>query len=103
MEDASISSAGDESPCLSAVVDIREDLGSEVFVHFRVDAPALRGEDVRAAVGEEGLVAAAYADGGSVFVARVDRESRAREGDAVTLSVDARRLHFFDIDSGNAV
>jgi multiple sugar transport system ATP-binding protein len=103
MEDASIVGAGDESRCLSAVVDIREDLGSEVFVHFRVDAPALRGEDVRAAVGEEGLVATTYADGGSVFVARVDRESRAREGDAVTLSVDTRRLHFFDIDSGNAV
>ena len=103
MEDAAISGDRDPGRSLSAVVDIREDMGSEIFVHFRVDAPALRGEDVRAAVGEEGLVAAGYAGGGAVFVARVDRESRAREGSAITLSIDGRRLHFFDIDSGSAV
>jgi multiple sugar transport system ATP-binding protein len=79
-------------------------MGSEVFVHFRVDAPPLRGEDVRAAVGEEALAATADATrSGTLFVARVDRESRAREGDAIRLSVDGRRLHFFDIASGAAV
>ena len=104
MEDAAISGVGGPDQCLSAVVDIREDMGSEVFVHFRVDAPPLRGEDVRAAVGDEALAAIAESTRtGTLFVARVDRESRAREGDAMRLSVDARRLHFFDIASGNAV
>ena len=76
------------------------------FGHGRVRAVTHAGvgrQDVRAAVGEEGLVAAGYAGGGAVFVARVDRESRAREGSAITLSIDGRRLHFFDIDSGSAV
>ena len=104
MEDAAISGVGGADRCLSAVVDIREDMGSEVFVHFRVDAPPLRGEDVRAAVGDEALAAIAESTRtGTLFVARVDRESRAREGDAMRLSVDARRLHFFDIASGEAL
>jgi multiple sugar transport system ATP-binding protein len=104
MEDAAISGVRDADRCLSAVVDIREDMGSEVYVHFRVDAPPLRGEDVRAAVGDEALEAIADATrAGTLFVARVNRESRAREGDAIRLSIDGRRLHFFDIASGEAL
>jgi multiple sugar transport system ATP-binding protein len=102
MEDAAISGVGDPAHSLAAVVDIREDMGSEIFVHFRVDAPPLRGADVRAAVGDDALQASA-SEAGTQFVARVDRESRVREGDSVRLSVDGRRLHFFDIESGQAV
>ena len=104
MEDAAVSGVDDSERCLDAVVDIREDMGSEVFVHFRVDAPPLRGEDVRAAVGEDALEASADASSrGVLFVARVDRESRLREGEAIRLSIDVRRLHFFDIESGDAL
>ena len=42
---------------LAANVDIREDMGSEVFIHFAIAAPPVRGEDIRAAVGEEALEA----------------------------------------------
>src|SRR2546427_588801 len=38
---------------LSAQVDIREDMGSEVFVHFGLAGKSVRGADVKAAVGEE--------------------------------------------------
>jgi hypothetical protein len=37
---------------------------------------------------------------GSLFVARVDRESRAREQEAVRLAVNTKRLHFFDPETG---
>jgi multiple sugar transport system ATP-binding protein len=83
---------------MSAVVDIREDMGSEVFVHFGVGGPPVRGEDVKAAVGAEAVEATAELakKQGSTFVARLGRGARLREGDQVELTVAAGRLHFFD-------
>jgi multiple sugar transport system ATP-binding protein len=81
LDDAHIAGRS-ESGTIAAVVDIREDLGSEVFVHFGVGAPAVRGEDVQAALGEEALEATSdqARRKGSLFTARVSRESHAREG-----------------------
>jgi multiple sugar transport system ATP-binding protein len=101
IEDAEHAGGAPDGERLAAVVDIGENMGSEVFVHFGVDAPAVRGEDVKAAVGEE---AAEVADvEGNVWVARVDRETRAKEGTTLHLVVDTSRLHFFDPDTGDAI
>jgi multiple sugar transport system ATP-binding protein len=83
---------------ISAVVDIREDMGSEVFVHFGVGGPPVRGEDVKAAVGAEAVEATAELakKQGSTFVARLGRGPRLHEGDKVELMVASGRLHFFD-------
>jgi multiple sugar transport system ATP-binding protein len=90
---------------LSAVVDIREDMGSEVFVHFGVGVPPVRGEDVRAAMGEEAIEATAEQakQKGSLFVARLGRETRAREGEQVELVASPERLHFFDPETGRGI
>ena len=90
---------------IGATVDIREDMGSEVFVHFAIGAPPVVQEDVAAAVGEEAIEATAEQARrrGGVFVARIDRESRAGEGEPIQLAVDTRRLHFFDVESGRGI
>jgi multiple sugar transport system ATP-binding protein len=104
LDDASVTGRG-ESGTIAAAVDIREDLGSEIFVHFGVEAPPVRGEDVEAALGEEALEATSdqVRRKGSLFTARVSRESHAREGDVLELAVNASRLHFFDTESGTAI
>ena len=104
LDDASVAGRGD-SGTIAAAVDIREDLGSEILVHFGVEAPPVRGEDVEAALGEEALEATSdqVRRKGSLFTARVSRESHAREGDALELAVNASRLHFFDTESGTAI
>jgi multiple sugar transport system ATP-binding protein len=83
---------------ISAVVDIREDMGSEVFVHFGVGAPPVRGKDVQAAVGAEAVEATAEQarKHGSLFVARLNRGTPLREGDRIELVAASDRLHFFD-------
>src|SRR6185437_827074 len=43
---------------LEVIVDIREDMGSEVFLHFAVDAPPLAAEALQEIVGAEALQAA---------------------------------------------
>jgi multiple sugar transport system ATP-binding protein len=105
LEDAAVERDVPDERRLSAVVDIREDMGSEVFVHFAVGARAVRGEDVRAAVGEDAIEARQVAaeTGGSLFVARVDRATRATEGRRIELAVDTDRLHFFDPASGAGI
>jgi multiple sugar transport system ATP-binding protein len=104
-EDAAVAGDAPTDRRLSAMIDIREDMGSEIFVHFGVAAPPVRGSDVRAAVGEEALAITAehVREEGSLFIARVDRTSPAREGDRIELAVDTARLHFFETETGLAI
>ncbi|HEY6067582.1 MAG TPA: sn-glycerol-3-phosphate ABC transporter ATP-binding protein UgpC [Gaiellaceae bacterium] len=105
IEDAELTGGAAEGAKLSSVVDIREDMGSEVFAHFDIGGRPIRGEDVKAAVGEDAVeVAAATTESrGNVWVARLDRETRAAEARPIDLVVDTTRLHFFDPETGNAV
>jgi multiple sugar transport system ATP-binding protein len=105
LEDAAVEGSPASGRTMEAVVDIREDLGSEVLVHFGVGAPPVRGADVAAAVGEEAIEATAVqaAERGSVFVGRIDRESRVGEGERISLAVNTKRLHFFDVETGRGI
>ena len=93
------------APALEVVVDIREDMGSEVFLHFSVDAPPVTATELKEVVGEEAIAAADVQTHhhGSPFVARVSRTSDAHEGRPVSLTVDTRHLHFFDLASGDGI
>jgi multiple sugar transport system ATP-binding protein len=101
LEDEAFATDASPGRRLSAQVDIREDMGSEVFIHFGVAAKAVRGADVKAAVGEEAIEVAEAK--GNVWVARVDRDTNAQEGGNMELVVDTTRLHFFDPESGEAI
>jgi multiple sugar transport system ATP-binding protein len=104
MEDASIGEAPPDRR-LTATVDIREDMGSEVYLHFLVRANPVDTAMVREAREPEAREAmeALASEQSTPFVARVSRETLAREQEQVELAVDARRLHFFDLDSGHAI
>jgi multiple sugar transport system ATP-binding protein len=101
IEDAAFAGRAPDGRRLSAVVDIREDMGSEVFAHFAVAGEAVRGEDVKAAVGKEAAEVAAVK--GNIWVARLDRDTSAQEQAKVDLLVDTGRLHFFDPETGDAI
>jgi multiple sugar transport system ATP-binding protein len=106
MTDAALDTGEPDGRTIDATVDLREDMGSDVYVHFRVDATAVLGEDVRDTFEEAADATALEAQaerGGTPFVARVGRESRAREGERARLVVDTRKLHFFDLASGEAI
>jgi multiple sugar transport system ATP-binding protein len=105
LEDADLAGGAPDGRRLSAVVDIREDMGSEVFIHFGVGGEAVESEDVKAAVGEEAVeVSRGMAkDQGTAWVARLDRDTKAAEQGRVELVVDTDRLHFFDPEGGDAI
>jgi multiple sugar transport system ATP-binding protein len=107
MEDASVLHGTSPDRRLSVTCDIREDMGSEVYVHFNLPAePVATPEVVEALVvedaeDEETRMAAERARGGGVtFVARLERTTSAREREPLEIEVDVTRLHFFDPESG---
>ena len=110
MEDAAIRPEIPQEERLSVVCDIREDMGSEVYVHFNVDAQpvatkeVLEAHVVDAPADAETRMAADQARGAGVrFVTRLERTTGARERESLELTVDVARLHFFDPETGLAV
>ena len=103
MEDSAVWQAG-SLPTIEVTADVTEELGSEVHILFRIDAPPVATEDTIAAATDEGDEAAVTPllgeEGTSMFCARVDARTKARPGDRVRLSVDATRFHYFDRDTG---
>jgi multiple sugar transport system ATP-binding protein len=105
-EDARLAGGAPEGETISATADIREDMGSEIYLHFRVDAAPVTTAEVQEAAEDPTAIEVARAEaarGGTPFVARIDRESSAREGQPVELHVSTQRLHFFDLESGRAI
>jgi multiple sugar transport system ATP-binding protein len=99
----------DSRPAFDVDVDVSEELGDQVNVIFRLDAPPVRSDAVRdASTIEEGgaddVLVPLVADAGrSVCTACVDPRTSARPGGRVRLSVDPARFHFFDADTGLAI
>ena len=105
-EDANVAGGAAEGETIAATTDIREDMGSEIYLHFLVDAPPVTTAEVQEAAEDPTAIEVARAEasrGGTPFVARIDRESRAREGQPVELHVSTQRLHFFDLESGRSI
>jgi multiple sugar transport system ATP-binding protein len=97
--------AGGGGAPLEITVDIKEDMGAEVYLHFAVDAPPVKSEELREIIGTEALEAAEEQTHhrGSPFIARVERGTAAREGEKAQLLVDTTRLHFFDLENGAGI
>jgi multiple sugar transport system ATP-binding protein len=103
LEDAALARNGGER--LAVEVDIREDMGSEVFAHFAVDAEPVQTQEVLEAMEEQDVSEAVRErmSRGVPFIARLARGTAAREGDRIELTVDTDQLHFFDPETGAGI
>ena len=90
---------------LNGKVTLTEALGSEIMVHFSIEANQAATEEMAELakdVGDERVVAQ-LEEGGAPsvgFVGRFGARSRVKIGDAVEVAVDERSLHFFDPETG---
>jgi multiple sugar transport system ATP-binding protein len=108
MEDAALAREARSDSAITATVDLREALGSDVVIHFKMKAAQPLTEDVKELakdVGAEALevVEASAQQGESNVVARLNPRTRAAKGERLDLVVDTRRLHFFDPDDGSGI
>ena len=83
--------------------EVVEELGDEAVVTFRIDAPPVQADAVKAATEdvEEGRLLAD--DRAARFSARLRGRVDVRSGDRLTLAVDHRELHLFDPADGRAL
>jgi len=104
LEDAALAADATADRQLSGEVELTEALGSEVMVHFSIDAQPAITDEVRElqkdAGGGEQPEQRPHPEGRTTLVGRFGARSRARKGEAVRVSVDTRALHFFDPDTG---
>jgi multiple sugar transport system ATP-binding protein len=83
-------------PTLTGDVDLVEALGSELIVHFTIDARRVRAE------GATDKDAEAVTEAGE-GVARVDPKSPVKANERFTFAIDADGMQFFDPDTGAAI
>jgi multiple sugar transport system ATP-binding protein len=97
--------AGAPGTRLSVTVDIREDMGAEIFLHFGIDAPPVETTALKEMAGEEAAEVAEIQahDHRSTWIARVARGAATREGERSELTVNTELLHFFDLETGDAI
>jgi multiple sugar transport system ATP-binding protein len=87
---------GAAGPALTGMVDLVEALGSELMVHFTIDARRVQAEGTASADAE---AVTAAGEG----VARVDPDSPVKVGQRATFAVKAEGMQFFDAANGEAI
>jgi len=103
MEDAALVSDEGGSR-LQSTADLVEAMGSDVLVHFVVDAPKVVTDDTKELARDVGTDVLGLEEKPQTdMVARFSPRTRARVGEPVTVHIDTDRLHYFDPDSGLSI
>jgi multiple sugar transport system ATP-binding protein len=106
LEDAALGGAGEST--LRGKVVTTELLGSELLAHVEIEAAPVVTQEVREVLEDVDRSRVAELESEArahrtVFIGRFGIGSAARAGADVEMRVDARRLHFFDLDSEAAI
>jgi len=88
--------AGTTGPTLQGTVDLIEALGSELMVHFTIDAHRVRAEG---ATDEDEDTTAHSGEG----VARVEPSTQVKVGERTTFAVNTAGMQFFDPETEQAI
>jgi multiple sugar transport system ATP-binding protein len=87
-------------------VTLVEQLGAEMLVHFGTSAPPIVTEDMREAIDDEDAFAElqrSAREGGQVFTGRFEPGNPPKIDDAIDIGFRTEYLHFFDMESGEAL
>ncbi len=104
LEDASVDGDVPEDRTLECIADLVEPLGSDLMVHLTVDIPPITGNEQVVELAEESEDNPLEEAGDTTrLVARFSPRSSVREREKVKVSVDIARLHFFDVDTADAI
>ncbi len=108
MEDAAMADDAQPGRRIEVELSLVEQMGSETYVHFELDAPPALTEDTKDLAAELGAekaerLEAQASQARTECVARVSPRTQAAKDEHLALVVDTRRLHFFDSDSGHSI
>jgi multiple sugar transport system ATP-binding protein len=103
LEGPSENGASPAGVTIEATIDRVEAVGAHLLGFFTLDAPPVTGDAVAEATGGGLDEVALITREGTPFCATFEPRSALRPGDRVPVSVDVRRLHFFDPDTENSI
>ena len=87
---------------LQVEVSLFEQLGSDAYIHFFKDIQPVQTEAIEEILEDEGedisLLGAQ-----TKFIARVNPNVIAQEGDKMTLFVNSEKFHYFETDTGKSI
>jgi multiple sugar transport system ATP-binding protein len=92
-----------EAVMIEATIDRVEALGADILGFFTIDAPPAKSDAIAEATGGGLEEVALITREGTPFCATFEPRSGLRRGDRVDVTIDVRRLHFFDPESENAI
>ena len=84
----------DGTGSLDVDVELVEMLGAELLVHASIEARSVKQTDDGVETGT---------DGRSMIVASLDTRNMVKVAERITLSVDTRQIHIFDLSTGGAI
>ncbi len=100
-EDSRVS-PGEAGRTLDAKVDVVEVLGDEAFVHFNLAIRCVITPDIEELLADRGEDASSLGEETEI-TARVSMDEVVNPGDTLKLTVDTRKLHFFDPDTADHI
>jgi multiple sugar transport system ATP-binding protein len=105
MEDAALKTDAPEDRRIKTSVELREDMGSEILVHFPIDSPPLITDDTRELAEDRGLDVEELESETekTTFIARFSANTQAQVDDHIEVHVDTRTLYFFDPNTGGSI
>jgi multiple sugar transport system ATP-binding protein len=101
-EDAALTGeARDRGSTFQARIEVLESMGSELYAHFSVASDqTIESQELRELAEDAGGGEVPMSGEEGRIVARLDPQSRVRQGEEAELWVDATSLHLFDPDDG---
>jgi multiple sugar transport system ATP-binding protein len=103
LEDATLAADTPDDRRLKGEVVLEEALGSEVMVHFSIDAKPAVTEEVRELAKDAGDERAAEGADQTTMVGRFNPRTKVQVGDTAEVAVETRALHFFDPETGAGI
>ena len=100
-EDAAFAPSG--LPQIDVKVEVLEELGSDAYVFFAVEAEQVVIEDALSDQPEDETTLLAAERDRTLLAARVDPRTKAQVGETLRLAVEPSRLYFFSPESGESL
>ncbi|MCA1672947.1 MAG: ABC transporter ATP-binding protein, partial [Actinobacteria bacterium] len=90
-------------PQIQVRVEVLEELGSDAYVFFEIDAEPVVVEQALSDKGDEDTTLLAADRDRAFFAGRVDARTEAQVGDVIRLAVDPSRFYFFSPETGDSL
>jgi multiple sugar transport system ATP-binding protein len=108
MEDATLVPGSDPESRFPVTIELREGMGSDVYLHYSIDAPPVFTEDTKelaSDIDEKALedLSEQASEQRTAFITRASPGTGARVGESLEIHVDTRKLYFFDPGSGDSI